>query len=333
DAPGGLTITPAAPASLTATWSASVGAASYIIERSSDGGNTYTQVGATSSTTVMDTGLDNGSNYCYVVAAVNGAGAGPQSSPVCASATANFPVTNLSATPSGPGALTISFAGYSQATAYVIKRSVAGGPYSTLTTTTTTSYTDSGLTDTTDPYCYTVAAVFSSGTAADSTPVCNTVSDAYVPANLAVTQWASGALYLSWLTSGVANGSYVIKRSVNGGPYVTIATQSAMTYVDTGLTNYSNVYCYVVDSYLNGVSGPDSASACSSPTGDFLAVPNGSFETPSEKSALWQTGTSISGGSWTFVGGSGASSGNVSGISYNNTGTWTNGNGNAPDGV
>lgn len=333
DAPTSLSVTASAPASLTAAWSASIGASSYIVERSSDGGDTYTQVGTTSATTFTDTGLTNGGSYCYAVAAENGAGAGPLSSAVCATPTTNFPVSNLSVTPSGPGALTISFTGYSTATGYLIKRSVAGGAYSTLTTTTATSYTDSGLTDTTDPYCYTVAAVFSSGTAGDSAPVCNTVSDAYVPANVAVTQWASGALYLSWLTSGATNSSYVIKRSVNGGPYVTIATQTALTYIDTGLTNYSNVYCYVVDSYLNGVSGPDSASACSSPTGDFLGVPNSSFETPSEKSALWQTGTSISGGSWTFVGGSGASSGNVSGISYNNTGTWTNGNGNAPDGV
>lgn len=330
-APANVVVAKTAPGSLTVNWMASVGASSYVVNRSSDGGSTYTQAGATTTLSFVDTGLNNDSTtYCYTVAAVNGAGTGPSSAPVCSTATANFPVDGLKVTQSGPGALTVSYNSLIGVSGYVIKRSVGDGAFIALTTTTSTSYMDENLSTDGTQYCYTVAAVFGSTPSVDSAAACSAASINFVPANVLVTPWFSSQLYISWLAPGTSNTSYVVKRSVNGGAFTTVVTQSTLTYVDINLTNYSNVYCYVVDAVVGNVSSPDSFAECASPSADFLSVPNNSFETPNEQSQLWQTGTSVVGGWWTFVGAAGANSGNVSGISVNNTGTWTNGNAGAP---
>jgi hypothetical protein len=336
DTPTNFTVTQFSPGALEIAWTASIGAESYLIQRSSDGGSTYTQIAAPTTTSYVDTGLNNDSaTYCYSVAAVNGAGAGLATSSVCSMATANFPVTGIAVTPSGPGGLTIAWTALANATGYNISRSVNGSAYNALTTVTAASYVDSGLNTDSTSYCYIVAAVFSTGTGVASSPVCGTPTTNFAPTGLQVTPWASGSLYLSWVASGNST-SYAVKRSLNGGAYSSVSTsQTALTFIDSGLTNYTSVYCYKVEDVLNGVASTDSVAVCNTPTANFLTIPNFSFETPSVQSALWATGPSSlpsSTASWTFVGSSGASSGNVSGISFNNTGTWTRGNGNAPNG-
>jgi PKD repeat protein len=114
---------PAAPAGLTATggstqavlsWTASTGATSYDIYRSTTSGgegSTPYQTGITS-TTFTDTGLTSGTTYYYQVAAVNSAGIGAKSTEASATPTAPAPLT-ISAGPSESGneGSTISFAG------------------------------------------------------------------------------------------------------------------------------------------------------------------------------------------------------------------------------
>ena len=80
---------PTAPANLQATagnaqvslaWSASAGATSYHVKRSTINGSGYTQIGAPTATNYMDTGLANGTTYYYVVTALNSAGESNNSS-------------------------------------------------------------------------------------------------------------------------------------------------------------------------------------------------------------------------------------------------------------
>ena len=89
-APGGLTATPG-NAQVTLRWTASFGATSYTVGRSTSSGGPYTAI-ATGVTGIShtDTGLTNGTTYYYVVSAVNAAGQSPNSSQV--SATPSFPV-------------------------------------------------------------------------------------------------------------------------------------------------------------------------------------------------------------------------------------------------
>jgi fibronectin type 3 domain-containing protein len=61
-------------AQVSLTWTASSGATSYDVKRSTTSGGPYTQIGTASMSSYADTGLTNGTTCYYVVTAVNSAG-------------------------------------------------------------------------------------------------------------------------------------------------------------------------------------------------------------------------------------------------------------------
>src|SRR5439155_16458302 len=80
---GSGTNPPAAPTNLVATagngqvglsWSASSGATSYNVKRSTTSGGPYTTIASPTTTGYTDTGVTNGTTYYYVASAVNTAG-------------------------------------------------------------------------------------------------------------------------------------------------------------------------------------------------------------------------------------------------------------------
>ena len=78
--------------------------------------------------------------------------------------------TGLTATP-GNGQVALAWNASSGATSYNVKRAtVSGGPYTVVASPTSTSYTDTGLTNGTT-YYYVVSAVNSGGESADSSQV------------------------------------------------------------------------------------------------------------------------------------------------------------------
>ena len=180
---GGPTV-PAAPTGLTATagdgqvtlaWNASAGATSYTVKRATTSGGPYTNVATVTTTSFTDTGLTNGTTYYYVVSASNSAGESPNSAPVSATPTAGGPTvpaapTGLTAT-AGNGQVTLAWNASAGATSYTVKRATtSGGPYTNVATVTTTSFTDTGLTNGTT-YYYVVSASNSAGESPNSAPV------------------------------------------------------------------------------------------------------------------------------------------------------------------
>jgi len=71
--PTGLQAT-AGNAQVSLTWTASAGATSYHVKRSTTSGSGYTQIGAPTTASFADSGLTNGTTYYYVVSALNAAG-------------------------------------------------------------------------------------------------------------------------------------------------------------------------------------------------------------------------------------------------------------------
>ncbi len=82
-APTGLTAT-AGNQQISLSWTGSLTASSYNVERSTTSGGPYTTVGSAATTSFTNTGLTNGTTYYYVVSAVNAAGSGPNSNQVFA---------------------------------------------------------------------------------------------------------------------------------------------------------------------------------------------------------------------------------------------------------
>src|ERR1019366_201038 len=107
------------------SWSASSGATSYNVKRSTTSGGAYTTIGSPATASYTDTGLTNGTTYYYVVSAVNTAGQSANSSQVSATPQPAIPPTptNLTAATAGNGQVGLSWSASSGATSYNVKRS------------------------------------------------------------------------------------------------------------------------------------------------------------------------------------------------------------------
>src|SRR4030095_14033769 len=128
------------------------------------------------------------------------------------------------ATP-GNGQVSLAWIASSGATSYRVKRAmVSGGPYTTIASPTTTSYTNTGLTNG-RTYYFVVSAVNSSGESANSSQVSATpqASLPSVPTGLTATA-GNAQVSLMWNASSGAT-SYRVKRSRgSGGPYTEIGS-------------------------------------------------------------------------------------------------------------
>jgi fibronectin type 3 domain-containing protein len=279
-APTGLSATPG-NAQVSLSWNASSGATSYNVKRSTTNGGPYSTIATGLATTsYTNTGLTNGTTYYYVVSASNTAGESPNSNQASATPTTGpsppAAPTGLTAT-AGNAQVSLAWTASSGATSYNVKRSTAnGGPYSTIATgVTTTSYTNTGLTNGTT-YYYVVSASNTAGESPNSNQASATPSGGSSPpaAPTGLTATASNAqVSLSWNASSGATSYNVKQSTTNGGPYSTIATGvTATSYVNAGLTN-GTTYYYVVSASNTAGESPNSNQASATPSGGSSPPP------------------------------------------------------------
>src|SRR5438445_708177 len=209
----------------------------YKIERSTDGGTTWsTIVSSTGSTatTYSDTGLAASTTYTYRVSSVNSFGA---SSPSNIASAKTFDVvppiapTGLTATAVSSSQINLSWTaptnnGGSAITGYKIERSTDGGTtWSTIvsnTGSTGTTYSDTGLVHSTT-YTYRVSAINSAGTSSPSDTASDKTFDVVptAPTGLTATAVSSSQINLSWAApvddGGLPITGYMIERSTDGG--------------------------------------------------------------------------------------------------------------------
>jgi subtilisin family serine protease len=172
---------PAAPTNLVATagnaqasltWTASAGATSYAVLRSTTSGSGYTTVASNlTATNYVNTGLTNGTPYFFVVTATNTAGTSVNSNQASATPTGvTIPAapTNLAAT-AGNAQASLTWTASAGATSYTVRRSTtSGGGYTTVASNlTATNYVNTGLTNGTQ-YFFVVTATNTAGTSSNS---------------------------------------------------------------------------------------------------------------------------------------------------------------------
>jgi fibronectin type 3 domain-containing protein len=184
-APTNVTAAPVSTSSITVTWTASPGATSYSVRRSTVSGGPYTEAGTTTGTSFTDSGLAHTTTYYYVVVAINAVGPSPNSTQASTSTatpqTAPAAPTGVVAAAASASAITVNWTASSGATSYSVRRSSAsGGPYTQVGTVTGTSFTDVGLAQITT-YYYVVAAINASGTSPNSAPASATTFAAPPP--------------------------------------------------------------------------------------------------------------------------------------------------------
>ena len=292
---------PAVPASLSATagnqqvalaWSASSGATSYHVKRSTTSGGPYTQVSAPTATNFTDTGLTNGTTYFYVVSGVNASGESADSAQASATPKAPVPAVpaGLSAT-AGNRQVSLSWTASSGATSYNVKRSTSStGPFTTVGSPTANSFTNTGLADTTT-YFYVVSAVNASGESANSTAVSATTTTPLPVAPTGVSATAGNQqIVVSWSSVTGAAGYRVKRATTSGGPYTAVATPLVTSFTDTNVTD-GTTYFYVVSAINSSGEGADSTQVSAAPLPPPPAAPSGLSATAGDQQVAlsWNT--------------------------------------------
>ena len=312
-APTGLTATASGTTAIDLSWSApasSGGSAitGYKIESSSDGGSSWSdQVADTSSTatTYAHTGLTPGTTRHFRVSAINVNGTGLPSNVDSATTDATAPgaPTGLTATASGTTAIDLSWSapastGGSAITGYRIESSSDGGSswsdQVADTSSTATTYAHTGLTPG-DTRHYRVSAINTQGTGTpsnvDSATTGTTVPGA--PTGLTATASGTTAIDLSWSapasTGGSAITGYKIEVSSNGGSswsdLVADTSSTATTYAHTGLTPGDTRHYRVSAINTQGTGTPSNVDSATTGT-TVPGAPTGLTATASGTTAI-----------------------------------------------
>ncbi|HWE03064.1 MAG TPA: fibronectin type III domain-containing protein [Tepidisphaeraceae bacterium] len=219
------------------SWTASVGAANYKLDSSSDGGNTWTQLVLQAGQTYSNTGLAPNLVYKYRVSAINASGASAASAVQSVNTSIPSP-TNLAAKAASATEIDLTWTAVANATTYKVERSLGGTSWTTLIpspalTGANVTFADSGVTPGAT-YSYRISAVVGAGTSAPSATV--TGLSFPIASVLTATPTSTTQINLSWTASATAT-SYKLERSAdNGVTWTTAVTQAGTTYSNTGLT-------------------------------------------------------------------------------------------------
>ena len=162
----------------------------------------------------------------------------------------------------GNAQVTLTWTASSGATGYYVKRSITTGAETQIASATSTSFTDTSLTNGTK-YFYVVSAYNSYGQSANSAEVNATPAAPAAAVSLTATV-VNSQVALAWTASAGAT-SYNVKRSTtNNGPYSTVNSPTVTNYTDSGLAN-GTTYYYVVSAVGAGGEGPNSGQVSATP--------------------------------------------------------------------
>ncbi|GAB4008496.1 hypothetical protein GCM10028808_14760 [Spirosoma migulaei] len=245
-APTNLAATATSTTQINLTWTGVAGAASYQLERSPNGNDSWTKVAdpAGNATSYSDGSLTPNTRYYYRLRAVIGGNTGPYSN-VADALTPDTP-------PAAPARLTITATTYNQVslqwadlsgneTGFQIERSPDGTSWTNVgdAGANSTTYTDPTV-QTQTHYYYRVRAVNGAGPSDVSNVVDTTtpVGPPAAPQNLAAKATSTTQIALTW--TAVANAdNIVIERSPNGNDnwsQIQSVAGNTTSYTDTGLT-------------------------------------------------------------------------------------------------
>ncbi|GMQ57593.1 hypothetical protein AN1V17_19880 [Vallitalea sediminicola] len=230
-------------------WNKVDNADSYKIKRSTSQSGPYTVIQEDIvDLQYTDTGVINGTEYYYVVSAVNKGGESNNSLEASVIPSAKLPQapTGLTAKSQQNG-INLSWNPIYNASSYTIKRSeTAGGPYETiLENTTDTSFSDSGLTFGTT-YYYVITANNTIGISNNSEEVQGTPGQVLPekPINI-ITKVKENNVYLTWDTANHAVSYNVMRSETEEGTYTVIENVKGISYKDVTAES-DKIYFYKI---------------------------------------------------------------------------------------
>jgi titin len=259
----------AAPANVTATLSSgSVSVAwtdmswnevEFSVERSSDGGSNFSEIGTTGANTAVynDSDVEVGTTYIYRVKAISDVDESNYSSTANATVTPATP-SGLSATTASSSQISLDWDDVTGETGYRVDRSTNGTTWSTLASLSAnvSGYDNTELTAATK-YYYRVVALHSAGNSSPTSTV-NATTLAIAPASLTGSA-APTAITLTW-TNVAGETAYKVEKSTNGTDWSLLSTKSAntITHTDSSLSSNTTYYYRVKAVTAGGDSSPSS---------------------------------------------------------------------------
>ena len=268
-------------------WVPVTGAANYLLQDSSDGGNTWNTLATQAGTTYAHTALSADTTYRYQVTAIDASGDSLPSTPVSGTTTLAAPAA-FTATPVSATAVALSWTAVQDATTYKLERSPDHTTWTALTpsqalTSSSVSYTDTTV-SAGNTYSYRISSINAGGSSVASTVV-NATTLPLTP-TLTATVASATEVDLHWAASNGAT-SYKVESSNDGGnTWSTLATQAGTSYANTALTA-DHGYEYRISAIDATGTSPSSATVTlttllNAPT-NFTAASNG----PTEIDLTW----------------------------------------------
>ncbi|WP_036222887.1 fibronectin type III domain-containing protein [Mesoaciditoga lauensis] len=239
------------------------------IYRSTDGMN-YTVVATESKnvTSFKDTGLNGNYTYTYKVRAYNPAGVSDFTNTVTQGLPPNEP-SNLQITALSSTTATLVWTDNSNnENGFKIYRSLSlEGPFTQVATATinATSYTETGLDNSGNIYYYKIAAYDQRGNSDYSNIFSTNQGSPLTPSNFEIPSYSDNSITLRWTNNSANQTSIGIYKSTNGTDFATLTVlhiANAVSYTDTGLSQYTEYYYKVREWNQYGSSGfTDTTSA------------------------------------------------------------------------
>src|SRR3989442_9914263 len=319
--PTGLIATTISSSQINLSWAAASGTISgYEIERSTDGGSTWSAIvsnTATTSTTYSDTGLASATQYTYRVSAINTVGTSSPSNTNSATTSSTSTTPPPSPTSGSLAVNSVDLSGSSFTGQWVQLNDSSGNTIATGFTPATFSVTSgSQYTVFAANFQNTVFNHWSDGNTNPSraiTPTQSTTLIAYYstssttappplptppgsPTGLAATAISTSQIDLSWTAPSGTISGYMIERAVGSGAFSTIVSNTATTsttYSDTG-TASATQYTYRV-SAINSVGTSRHTEKTSATTLSSTQQPT----TPPTTLSLTVNSVDLSGSSFT----------------------------------
>jgi fibronectin type 3 domain-containing protein len=240
----------------------------YYVYRSDEASGPYALVGdRINGTSYTNSNLATYTTFYYKVAACSSCG---YSSEVLGELSAAVSATTFLVAPSGVNAtsetsnsITISWNNLQDATAYrIFKSGTSNGTYTEIGTSTSNSYTDTGL-PTNVQYYYKVSG-YNSITEGDNSSYVYATTLLKAPTGVTTTVNSSNKITISWNAVTDANGYYVYRSDEVSGTYVQVGSTSGTSYENSKLSPGTTFYYKVAARNYN--TGGEQSSAVSATT-------------------------------------------------------------------
>jgi len=260
-APTGVTAVGNSSKQITISWNAVASISGYSVSgynvyRSDNASGPYAKVGTiTGVTSYKNSNLAAYTTFYYKVAAhfnYNSSNEGELSTAVSATTFLVAP-SGVKATSETSSSITIDWNNLQDATAYRILRSESSGSnYTEIGTSTSNSYTDTGL-PTNVRYYYKVSG-YNSITDGDESSYVSATTLLKAPTGVTATANSSKEITISWNAVTDASGYYVYRSDDISGPYAQVGSTTGTSYKNSSLSPGTTFYYKVAarNSYTGG---------------------------------------------------------------------------------